>query len=161
MLKKIIIASLIMVSFASCKSRKQAFDYSQDFVKKEMSLMEDITTTENKVERFFSAAQYDSIAIAGEKMEQLVEVKIQELKNAPAPDVKEGENFKEACLKYFRFIKSMYTGYKNFGSAATEEQREAEKTKIIELTGKRQDAMNDIKAAQKKYADANGFKLEK
>ena len=151
---------MLLISIASCNS-KAALNYSEEFVKKEMSLMNDVNSTENKVERYAQAMQYDSIAIAGEKMEQLVEAKIQEIKKAPVPDVKEGENFKEACLKYFGFIKMMYTDYKEFGRAATEEEREVVKNKIIELTNTKQQAMDAIKAAQKKFADANGFRLEK
>ena len=45
MLKKIFFAVLFLTAFAACKS-KSAFDYSQDFVKKEKSLLPDITATE-------------------------------------------------------------------------------------------------------------------
>src|SRR5690349_12304071 len=119
MLKNLTIALVLVISIASCKS-KAAFDYSQDFVKKEKSLLPDITSTEDKVSGYVSAGQYDSIAIAGERMEKIVDEKLQEIKKSSVPDVKEGENFKEACIKYFEFIKSMYTNYKEYGRAATE-----------------------------------------
>jgi hypothetical protein len=160
MLKKIIIAAIFLISIASCKS-KEAFNYSEDFVKKETSLLPDITSTEDKVMRYVAAEQYDSIAIAGEKMEQLVDVKLQEIKKAPAPDVKEGDNFKEACVKYFGYIKSMYTSYKEFGLAATDEARQEARQKIVDLAGGKQAAINDMQTAQKKFADANGFKIQK
>jgi len=161
MLKKLAFATMLLISIASCSDKKKAFDYSESFVKKEKSLVSDITATENKVERYVAAEQFDSIAVAGEKMEQLVEVKIDEIKKAPVPDVKEAENFKEACLKYFGFIKSMYTSYKEFGRAADQTEREKVMAKIIELSNGKQAAMNSMQTAQKKFADANGFKIEK
>lgn len=160
MLKRIIIAAIVIISIASCKS-KGAFNYSQDFVKKENSLLPDITRTEDNVKRYMDKEQYDSIAIAGEKMEELVSSKIKEVRTTPAPDAKEAENFKEACIRYFEFIKSMYTGYKDFGKATTKEQREAEMDKLVDITKKRNDAINAIQQAQQKYADANGFRLER
>lgn len=159
MLTRIIIFTCIIISIASCKG-KNAFNYSQDFVKKEKSLLPAINETEEKVERYIEKEQYDSIAIAGQKMEDLVSSKIKEVRAEPVPDVKEGENFKEACVRYFEFIKSMYAGYKNYGKATTKEQRNAEMEKLIEITNKKKDAINAIQQAQKKYADANGFRLE-
>jgi len=161
MLKKLTFALILLISIASCNSKKKAFDYSENFVKKENSLLSDITATEDKVARYITLEQFDSIAIAGEKMEQLVESKIQEVKKEPAPDVKEAENFKEACIKYFAFIKSMYTSYKEFGRATDETEREKAKAKVIELANGKQAAMNSMQTAQKKFADANGFRLEK
>jgi hypothetical protein len=161
MLKKLAFAAILIISIASCGSKKAAFNYSENFVKKENSLLPDITATEDKVERFVASEQYDSIAVAGEKMEQLVETKIQEIKKEAAPDVKEAENFKEACIKYFGFIKSMYTSYKEFGLAKDETEREKAKAKVIEIANSKQSAMTAMQTAQKKFADANGFRLEK
>ncbi|MBL7702162.1 MAG: hypothetical protein JNM14_07925 [Ferruginibacter sp.] len=162
MLKNLVFAAIILISIASCKSsKKKAFDYSENFVKKEKSISDDITKTEEKVARYAAVQQYDSIAIAGEKMEKLVDDKIQEIKKEPVPDVKEAANFKEACIKYFTFIKALYTAYKDFGKASSDTEREAVRTKLVELTDKKQAVIDDIKAAQKKFADANDFKLEK
>ncbi len=159
MLKKLIFAALLLTAFAACKS-KSAFNYSQDFVKKEKSLLPDITATEDNVKKYMEKELYDSIAFAGEKMEKLVEVKIKEIKDNPAPDAKEGENFKEAGIRYFSFIKSMYSIYKKFGEAKTPEARDVELKNIIALTNKKNAAIEDMQRAQKSYADANGFKLE-
>ena len=152
-------AATVMLSMAACNS-KTAFNYSQDIVKKEKSLMAEITTTEDNVKNYMENEQYDSIAYAGERMEKIVDVQLKEIKDKAAPDVKEGENFKEAAIKYFTFIKSMYSGYKSLGSAATPEDREEELLKLSELVGKKEAAVNDMQKAQKKYAEANGFKLE-
>ncbi len=159
MLKKISFAVILLVCLAGCKS-KSAFNYSQNFVKKEQSLLPDITTTENNVERYMAAEQYDSIAVAGEKMEKLVDAKLKEIKDEAAPNAKEADNFKEACIRYFSYIKSMYTGYKNYGSAKTAEARADEMKKLQDIVAGKTGAIEDMQKVQKKYADANGFQLE-
>jgi hypothetical protein len=160
MLKKLTFAAILVISLASCSDKKAAFNYSENFVKKEQSLANDVTITEEKVERYIDAEQFDSIAIAGERMAQLVEVKIQEVKKEPVPDVKEAQNFKEACIRYFTYVKSIYNGYKEFGLAHSDTEREAAMKKVIEITGNKKATIDAVKAAQKKFADANGFRLE-
>ena len=159
MLKKLSFAILILATLASCKS-KSAFKYSQNFVQKERSLNTDIESTEDKVGRYAKLEQFDSIAAAGERMEKLVDEKLKEVKDEPAPDVKEGANFKAAAIKYFEFIKSMYTAYKAYGNAKTPEEREEKLTNIRTIVDQKPAVIADIQTAQKKYADANGFKIE-
>lgn len=159
MLKKISFAILVLAALASCKS-KTAYNYSQNFVTKERSLNADIESTEEKVGRYAKYEQFDSIAVAGERMEKLVDSKLQEVKDEPAPDVKEGANFKAAAIKYFEFIKSMYTAYKAYGNAKTPEERDEKLNAIRTIVDQKPTVIADIQSAQKKYADANGFKIE-
>ena len=128
--------------------------------KKEQSLTADINSTEDKVKVFLGKQQYDSIAAAGARMEKLVDVKLNEIKEQPAPDVKEAPAFKDASINYFRFIKSMYTGYKEFGNAPTPEAREQQMTRLRQIVDQKTGAIHDMQVAQKKFADANGFKLD-
>ncbi|MEP7165410.1 MAG: hypothetical protein ABI741_11990 [Ferruginibacter sp.] len=159
MIKKIFFSIVILSVFTSCNS-KSAFNYSQDIVKKEQSLMPAINDTETRIAGFLGKEQYDSIAAAGARMEKLVDEKLNEIKNQPAPDVKEAAGFKDATLKYFNFIKSLYTGYNEFGSAASAEARDRAMSKLKSIVNQKTDAVNDMQRAQKKFAEANGFKLE-
>ncbi len=159
MIKKIFFPIIVLIAFTACNS-KSAFNYSQDIVKKEQSLAPDITATETKIAEFLGKEQFDSIAAAGARMEKLVDEKLTELKDQPAPDVKDAAGFKDASIKYFRFIKSMYTGYKDYGSAATADARDEAMTKLRKIVDEKNEAINDMQRAQKKFADANNFKLE-
>jgi len=159
MIKKLLMGLVILAGLASCQN-KSAFNYSENFVKKERSLLPDINRTEDNVKRFLATEQFDSIAIAGAEMEKIVDAKLKEIKDEPLPDAKEAENFKEAGIRYFQFIKSMYTGYKDYGSAKTAEDRDVEMAKLRDIVDKKAKAIEDMQAAQRKYADANGFKLE-
>jgi hypothetical protein len=159
MLKKILLAVMLLISLAACQS-KSAFNYSENFVKKEQSLIPDINITENKIAKFIALQQYDSIAVAGEKMEKLVDARLQEIVDEPAPDVKEGENFKKAGIIYFKFLKNVYTTYKDYGNAKTPDARDKEMSKLQDIIVKKSAVIQDMTQAQKKYADANGFRIE-
>ncbi|MBK6936107.1 MAG: hypothetical protein IPH18_03925 [Chitinophagaceae bacterium] len=158
-MRKLFIALFLFTGLVACKS-KSAYNYNHEVLKLEKSLEADIKATENNVERYIGEDNYDSIAVAGKKMEQLVQQKIDIINDKPAPKVKEGDNFKAASLRYFRFIKSMYTGYKELGLAKTEEARETVKDDLRKLIGEKDAAIQDMQSAQKKYAAANGFKVQ-
>lgn len=162
MLKKLILIVALPISFAACTSRsKSAVNYNNNIIAKENSLQPDVETTENKVAKYFDAGQYDSIAIAGEYMERIVQKKIDEINAMPLPDAKDINGFRSAVIEYFKFIKSLYTGYKQYGLAGTEEKRLQVAEDIQKLVNRKQDALDDLQSAQRKFANANGFKLEK
>ena len=157
---KIILAGLLILLLTGCKS-KSAFNYSQDMIKKERSLIPHIEATEDKVGKFAAKEQFDSVAAVATTMENMVQEKIDEIKSTQAPKVKEADNFKSAMLKYFQFIKSLYTNYKNWGNAETSEKRDEIILDMQKLVGDKENVMKEMQAAQRKYADANGFRLEK
>ncbi|MFZ1264072.1 MAG: hypothetical protein WAT34_11250 [Chitinophagaceae bacterium] len=159
MFKKLLLIALLFTGLVACKS-KGAFNYSQTIVAKEKSLEPEIRATEKNVEKYLTAAQYDSVAIAGEKMEKLVQQKIDEINALSVPKAKETENFKAATIRYFNFIKSMYAGYKNLGKAATEEDRQQVIADLQKLVSEKQAIVDEMQKAQKKFADANGFKVQ-
>ena len=73
MRKQLFAVVMAAALLTACGSKKAAFQFSQDIVKKERSLITDIEKTEDAVERYNAAEQFDSIAIVGEKMESLIE----------------------------------------------------------------------------------------
>ena len=75
--------------------------------------------------------------------------------------MKEADNFKRAMLKYFQYIKSLYTNYKNWGNAETVEERDVIVLAIQKLVRDKEKVITEMQGAQRKYADVNGFKLEK
>jgi len=126
MLRKVIIAAILFTGILSCGKSKSGFKYSEELVAIEKSLAPDIEATETKVERFATNGEYDSVVAAATRMESLVQKKIDEIDKKPLPKAKGVEDFKAAVMRYFGYIKSMYTAYKKWGAAATEEERQAE-----------------------------------
>src|SRR5258706_11784670 len=116
MLKRMIIIATLVAGITACNSNsKAARDYNNDIIAKERGLQPEVTATEDIVKKYNDEGQFDSIAAAGEKMESTVQRAIDEINAMPAPKIKRGDNFKTAMIKYFAFIKSLYTEYKEYG----------------------------------------------
>lgn len=160
MLKQFFAVIMVAALLTACGSKKAAFQFSEDIVKKERSLISDIEKTEDAVERYNTAEQFDSIVIVSEKMEKLIDEKVKEIRALKTPKAKGAEEFKTAAIRYFEFMKSLYTGYKNYGKAPSAEEREKVITDVMDIVNKKDDAVKDMQTAQKKYADDNGFKVE-
>ncbi len=129
-------------------------------VKKERGLSPAIEETENKVGKYFTSLNYDSIVIVSKQMEDKIDVELQELIKTAAPGVPEGENFKQASIRYFEYLKSIYTNYKNFGLQTNEEGRTTEQQKMATLVNQKEEVLAEMQASQRKYAMANGFTLK-
>ncbi len=159
MLKKLSFGVILLACLVSCKS-DTAYNYSQDIAAKENSLGTEITSINEKVTAFRALEQWDSIARVGERMEGLVGAILKEVKDKPAPNVEEGQNFKDACVRYFEYRKNIYTGYKNYGRATTPGDRAAELEKMVSVENGMQAEIDNIQSAQNKFAKANGFRIE-
>ncbi len=152
--------AIAILALTSCKSKKEAYNYNQDIVAMEKELEPAITATEDKVAKYAAANQYDSIAVAGKEMEDKVQVKIDKIESKAAPGAKEGESFKAAILKYFKFIRGLYADYVKLGKAKNQDERDAVLVDIQKVVDEKQKVITDMQVAQRKYAEANGFKVQ-
>lgn len=151
---------LVVITCAfSCKS-KTAYNYSEKIVGIEKSIVPAMNRTEEDVARYAQEANWDSIKAISERMETLVETKLAEIKKMPAPDVKEGENFKRAAIDYFQYIEDIYTSYKNVAIQTTVDGRQEATNKMMSIIANKEKALTEMQEAQKKFAKANGFKIE-
>jgi hypothetical protein len=158
-MRKLLIIILSFILLYSCKS-KSALDFSEAIVNKEQSLSADIMDTENKVKDFITAGQYDSMAIVSEKMEKLVDAKLTEVRNLKTPDLKYAGDFKSNAIEYFAYMKNVYTTYVKFAKAETDELKEKEYANLQNVVNKKDDVIRKMRDAQKKFAEANGFRLK-
>lgn len=159
---KILPASLVilMTVLFSCKS-KTAFDYSQQIVKMETELAADIAIADKKVSKFLDAEQNDSAVIIAQQMEDMADKKLKEIQNLDAPNVDEAENFKKEAVRYFSYIKAIYTSFNKFTMATTDEAKETERSKLVKIVNEKDEATKALQVAQQKFATANNFKIEK
>ena len=159
MLRNSLLVLLLALTLISCKT-KIALNFNQEVVNKEQILLPDITLTEEKIGKYFKHQQYDSISIAGEKMAQKIQKAMDEIKALHTPDIAEAENFKAAYLRYFVFMKSAYTTYESYGKETTDEGRNLKVEELQTIVSRRQTITKEVLSAQKKFAVANGLKLE-
>jgi hypothetical protein len=135
-------------------------DYNDMVVKKQKSLAMSMDEAEPKLKKYFASYEYDSIVGVSSRMEAKIDAIMQEIKNKPAPKVKQGENFKKAALNYFDYMKSIYTSYKNYGSQTTPEGRMFQ-LQIMSMVTRQEDKMiADMQQAQRIFAKDNGFKIK-
>jgi hypothetical protein len=160
MTKKIFTFATLLFVLTACKSKKAAYNYNQDIVAMEKELEPAITKTEDNVGRYVAAGRYDSVAVAGKAMEDMVQQKIDKIEKQGAPKAKEGENFQNAVLKYFKFIRGLYSEYVKLGKAKSNEERDLVLQDIQKVVSEKDKVITDMQNAQRKYATANGFKVQ-
>lgn len=155
-----VLLALLLASLFSCKS-KTAFDYSQQIVKMETELSADIASADKKVSKFLEAEQNDSAMVIAQQMEDLADKKLKEVQKLEAPNVDEGENFKKEAVRYFSYLKAIYTSFNRFTMATTDEAKETERSRLVKIVNEKEEATKALQVAQQKFAAANNFKIEK
>ena len=123
----------------------------------ETELSADIAEADDKLIEYVSAQKLDSAVIMSSQMEDLAEGKLKEVENMKVPKVKEGENFRKSAIRYFTYIKSIYTTFKKFTMAATNKEREKERKKLAKIIDDKNEITKDMQEAQRKFAAANNF----
>jgi hypothetical protein len=159
-MKKLLNLIPILFVLCSCGS-KAALDFSETIVKKEKSLQTDIIKTENKVKTYYENHQYDSMAAVSEKMERIIGDRLDEIKNLKTPDVKLADEFKSESVNYFAYMKKVYTSYVQYAKAETEEIRDKEFKNLQDVVAKKDEVIRKMRDSQKRFAEANGFKIKK
>ncbi|RYD85418.1 MAG: hypothetical protein EOP54_31330 [Sphingobacteriales bacterium] len=159
MIKKFLLPLMIVISLVSCKG-KDAFKYSQDFVKEEQAIAPEMMKTETAIAGFIAKEQFDSVVAVSSRMESRIQESISAFSSKPAPDAKEAENFKAAGIKYLNYIKNVYSVYIEYGKASTDDIRNEALVKMQDLVAKKSTVISDMQSAQKKFANANGFRIE-
>ena len=153
-------AILLLVSLFSCKS-KSAFDYSEAIVRMERELSADIAEADQKLLAYMDAKKSDSAVMMSKHMEALAEEKLNEVEKLKVPPVNEGDNFKKSAVRYFSYIKSIYTAFRKFTMAATAAEKEKERKKLAKIIGEKNEITKAMQEAQRKFALANNFLIEK
>ncbi len=159
MFKHLLFIAVLFTGLIACKS-KSAYNYSQKLVALERPFSLIINSAEEKIGEYVAAEKFDSIAITGADLENQVQKKIDEINAIPLPKAKEADNLKAAMLRYFTFIKSLSTGYKNYGLAKTDDERQQIANEQQKLVEEEPSMISGLQSIQKKYAEANGFKVK-
>lgn len=156
-----ITAAILLVSCGSNNSKK-AFEYSEKITSKERALTPAITKTEEDIAHYFDEEKHDSAKLAADQMSAEVQKTIDEINAETIPaGVKGGEEFKQAVIKYFEGIKSVYTSYSSLANYSQEDAAfQQESQKLIELVNNKDKLVQDIVTAQQKFAKENEFNIE-
>jgi len=142
-----------------CKS-KIAMNYNDMIVEKQKSLGKNMDQAAPLLKNYFASFEYDSIASVSSRMETKIDTIIREIAKKPVPPVKQGENFKKAALRYFDYMKSIYTSYKNYGLQNSPEGRQIQLQVMTMIINNEEKMIAEMQKAQKIFAKDNGFKIQ-
>lgn len=157
---KCLLAISLFIVMISCKS-KTAFDYSETIVKMETELSADIARVDEKVNEYLESNKTDSAILMSRQMESLAEQKLKEVQALRAPQVAEAENFKKEAVRYFTYIRSIYSSFRKYTTAETEKGKETERKKLAKIIAEKNQIAEAMQEAQRKFAAANDFRIEK
>ena len=155
-----IVMILTLLLAAGCKSNP-AFEYSQAIVKIETDFAAEVTPADKKVSRYLDANQHDSAAIISQQMEEMAHKRLEQVQQLEAPNVKEAENFRRAAIRYFTYLKTLYTSFNKFTKAGSDDAREVERQRLAKIVADKDEATRSLQLAQQKFAAANNFRIEK
>ena len=141
-----------------CKS-KIAIEYNNMVVENQKSLGNAMVVAEPQLKNYFASFEYDSIVTVSNRLEVKIDSILQEIKKKPAPKADQGENFKNVALKYFDYMKSIYTSYKNYGLQTTPEGRQIEREDMSMVLSQEDKMIADMQEAQMIFAKDNNFKI--
>ena len=147
-----------LVAFASCNQQK-ALDYNNNLVAKETKLSEKITVAQNNLNSYIEEKKYDSIAAVAERVTKEIDNTISDVIKIPAPNIPEAGNFKNGYIHFYQFIKSIYAGYKDYGTVPDVDKQNA-LNKVAETKGKMPQVLSEFQAIQRKFAQANYMKIQ-
>lgn len=153
------VAAIAMFLIVGCGSKNQALNYSEQIVKIDRKLGEAVQSDQGRIVQFMTDAVYDSIILLAGSLEKKADESLNEFNALKVPDVKEAGNFKAACLNYFTAVRDIYNSYRVYAEQPNDSLRALEVERMIALEDGIDKVVEDMKEAQKKYADANGFKL--
>jgi hypothetical protein len=135
-------------------------NYNDMIVEKQKNLGKNMDHAAPLLKNYFASYQYDSIASISGRMEIKIDTIIKEIAKKPAPLVKQGENFKKAALRYFDYMKSIYTSYKNYGLQNSPEGRQIQLQIMTMIINNEDKMIAEMQKAQKIFAKDNGFKIQ-
>ena len=151
-----LIAALLLASVLSCKT-KSAFDYSEAIVRMETELSAEIAEADQKLIEYMDGKKPDSAILMSRQMEALAEAKLNEVEKMKVPNVEEGENFKKSAIRYFTYIKNIYSTFRKYTVAASDAEKEKERKKLAKIIQEKNEVTKEMQVAQRKFAAANDF----
>ena len=166
-MKKLWIGALIVTSvLGACKSSTKgsaekpqiASEYYEKIIELEETMSEPLLTTEALIKARGDKSDFEGIAKAAKAMEDTVDVRINALKEMEPVGIG-GEDFKIVATRYFEYIKSIYSAYREIGQAKNEEARIKAAEEMTHTINGQQAVMENLQAAQAKFANSNHFSI--
>lgn len=158
-----VLCTLIFFLLTACKEKitMSAKQFSDEVAVLEQGLAEPIRQTENTIKKCADSADYKCVAAAAEKMEGIIQEKIDQIEKVDVSKFTGGEDFKTVAVRYFEYFKSLYTAYRAIGDAPDEPARVEASNRMNQILVAQEEVMLRLQDTQVRFAAENGFILEK
>ena len=161
--KQLLFIAFIVIA-AGCNNTKKesletAIQFSEKIVNTEQELAEPLAHAEQMILAKLDSSDFESMGAIADEAETLIADRVKEIKALSVKGFKGGEAFRSSAINYFEYVKSIFTNYKNIGYAKTEGARLYEVCRMDSLRSRQQPVIMKMQAAQKQFADDNGFKV--
>jgi|GEM_PF-694187 len=154
---------VVLFFLTACKDKisMSAKQYSDEIARLEQSLAEPIRQTENAIKVYADSADYKDVSLAAQKMETLIQEKIDKIEKIDVTGFTGGEDFKTVAVRYFEYFKSLYTAYREIGDAPDEATRITASNRMNQILTAQEEVILRLQDTQVRFAAENGFMLEK
>ncbi len=122
----------------------------------EQSLGEPLLKAEAEIRQKQQQGDFKGMAQAANAMEDSVDLRIRAIRKMKPPGVG-GEDFKTAAVRYFEYLKMIYSNYGEIALAADVQGKDAAENKMARWLNWQTQVLANLRSAQAKYAADNGF----
>ncbi|WP_300598363.1 hypothetical protein [Niabella sp.] len=160
---KTALGALTLFFLIACKGKvtMTAKQYSDEIAGLEQSLAEPIRQTENKIKTCADSADYKCVSAAAEKMETVIQEKVDRIENIDVSKFTGGDDFKTVAVRYFEYFKGLYTAYRAIGDAPDEAARIEASNRMNQVLTAQEEVILRLQETQVRFAAENGFILER
>ncbi len=158
MIKSFTLLILTAVLLTSC-SNQDAFNFNEDLIARGDSISNIVNSVDAKMTTFLIQNKMDSLELVTTNAEKKVIDLMLNIQNKPTPNVKGATDYKKAFINYLGYVKSLFSLYKYYSTAKTEESKADFLKRIEEKSAKNQEWYSYLVAAQAYYAKANNFRV--
>lgn len=122
----------------------------------ESSLEEPMLKAEAEIKVRGDRGNVEGVKQSAKAMEDSIQLRIDDLKKLSPVGVG-GEDFKLVATRYFDYMKEIYTTYRQLAESKSEKEQNEKAKHMTDLMNAQPGVLNNLRAAQQKYAADNGF----
>lgn len=122
----------------------------------ENSLAEPMLKAEAEIKARGDNGNIEGVIQSAKAMEDTIQLRLTKLKGLSTVGVG-GEDFKTATVRYFEYLKSIYTTYKEIAQAKDDNAKTEKRKQMETILSSQQAVMVNLQQTQQKYAADNGF----
>ena len=151
---------LFILSILTACSGQSAVKYNNMVVEMDSELKPAMESAESQIGKYAEIPQWDSVGAVSKRMEALVDTKLERITKKDPPDVAGADEFKREVIRYFKYIRDIYTSYGRLAAQSTEQARLKEYERFVEMVKSKRQVAEAFQAALQKFTRANNIRTE-